>query len=200
MGWPHSKTNLTTTQQITYLWCRAKSIMLGLQKKKKRITTKVLTLYNSNYVTIGFKPIAGLHKWYLAYMGVLLKYVLSYYPQHTIFSAQVISSQMKGRLHTLNIPVLRALLQNWNYFSSGRQSWGEQGYPRSNTILLTTISRTSWHNKLSVWVSHLIQDENKSIHSSNWPYRYGLIPTELIISHLSNCQYFHRTKINFPKI
>ena len=28
----------------------------------------------------------------------------------------------------------------------------------------------------------------------------GLIPTELIISHLSNCQYFHRTKINFPKI
>ena len=27
-------------------------------------------------------------------MGVLLKYVLSYYPQHTIFSAQVISSQM----------------------------------------------------------------------------------------------------------
>ena len=160
----------------------------------------MLALYNSNYLTIGFKPIAGLHRWYLAYMGVLLKYILSYYLQHTTFSAQVISTQMKGRLYTLNSSVLCALLQNWNYFRSGRQSWGEQGYPQSNTIPLTTISRISWHNKLSVWVSHLIQDENKSIHSSNWPYRYGLIPTELIISHLSNFQYFHSTKINFPKI
>lgn len=76
--------------------------------------------------------------------------------QHKTFQARG-----KEDWNTLNSLVLSAILQGWNYFRLGRRSLGQQGYPQSNIISLTTISRPSWHNKLSVWADHLIQDKNK---------------------------------------
>lgn len=87
-----------------------------------------------------------------------------FYPficKYTIPSAPIISSQKKKK--RLNI---------FEYYSSecsftglklilGRRPRGQQGYPQSNVISLTTIFRTLWHYKLSAWTDHPTCDKNK---------------------------------------